>query len=175
VPCACGFTLAESLVASVVLALAVVGVSGALVASQRQTDMQEDSAVAVSLARELIERVAAKPLELSDGTTGLAGWPGVTNASLYDTAGDFDGYHDVVTSPVWRNRNVSVSFTTAAPPAAQSGQPQYARTVSVTYPTSLFGTAINAGDVAIVKISVQGPSGGAVTLSRVVSKAAITR
>ena len=90
------FTLAESLAASVILAVAVVGVSGALLAAQQQTRSGRQSHVLTMLARQLLERVTALPVQLPNGTGGAAGWPNITYASRYDTLDDFAGYTDTV-------------------------------------------------------------------------------
>jgi prepilin-type N-terminal cleavage/methylation domain-containing protein len=183
-----GFTLAESLVASVVLAIAVVAVSGAIIASQKQSLCQEESSAATMLGRQLLEEVLAKPLVLSNGTTGQPGWPSVTDRTLYDTTGDFDGYTDIVSVSTTRGANitnVSASSTGASAPAtvvmpaaaSPTLQPQqYKRTVAVTFPTSLFGTTVTAGDFAVVTVTVQGGANGTkVQLARLVSKVTYLR
>jgi len=48
-----GFTLAETLIASVVLAVSVVAVSGAIIASQQQTTVSQEDMIAISLAPDL--------------------------------------------------------------------------------------------------------------------------
>src|SRR5436190_20655919 len=89
-----GFTLAESLTASVVLAAAVVGIAGSLSASYQQSAVHGDSAIALDLARELMEEVSAKPFDPATGATNAAGWPSVTDRTLYDTIDDYNGYSD---------------------------------------------------------------------------------
>lgn len=181
------FTLAESLVASVVLAVAVVTVSGAIVCSQQQTMMQEEDSAAVMLARQLMEEIESTPLVLADGTTGQSGWPGVTDRSLYDTGGDFNGYTDIASVSVQRgssSESVAVAgtatptvsvVTPGTTPPALSPQ-QYRRSVSVSYPSSAFGVAVNSGDFAVVSVSVQGGSASAnVKLSRLMTRTTMTR
>src|SRR5690349_12721675 len=56
-----GFTLAEALLASVVLAVAVLGISQLTGASSQQSEALRQDARAVALARELMEEIASKP------------------------------------------------------------------------------------------------------------------
>jgi len=55
-----GFTLIESTIASVFLALAVVGVASSVTASANQLRHMEETAMAVSLAKQLMEEISAK-------------------------------------------------------------------------------------------------------------------
>lgn len=160
-----GFTLAESLAASVILAVAVVGVSGALVASQQQSGVHRRTHALTMLAQQLMERVTALPMTKDDGTTGVAGWPTVKDFKQYDTLDDFAGYTDVVdASPAMEIRTgnsalltpsdveptpLTTSQATAAAGAAVT------REVAISYPTSAFGAAVNAGDVAVVRVTVR--------------------
>jgi prepilin-type N-terminal cleavage/methylation domain-containing protein len=181
-PRSCGFTLAESLIASVVLAIAIVGVSGTITASQNQTASHETTSIAGSLARELMEEVCALPLKLPDNTPG---WPGnVTNRALYDTIDDFRGYTDTVTASVARTSTSSLgTFNSASPPStvvASGIAPtptggQFTRQVTVTYPTTVFSASDASGDFAIVTVTVTGMGGAPVTLSRLVTKTNVTR
>jgi prepilin-type N-terminal cleavage/methylation domain-containing protein len=183
-----GFTLAESLVAAVVLAIAVVGVSGALIASQQQTRSQEDDGVAVSLGKQLLEEIASHPLVLGDGTTGQPGWPAVTDRSAYDTVGDFDGYRDLLSCSYERERSIgeSESFNTltANPPTTviapgatldPLAKWQFRREVSLAYPTSAFGATFNAGDLVLVTVQVTSASGRQVKFSRIIARTSIYR
>lgn len=92
-----GVTLMESLIASVVLAVAVVGISGTLVATSQQAKEVDDSAIVNSLANALMEEVLAKPFTAP--TTGdKGGWDtGNRSRSTYDNMADFHHYTD--TSP----------------------------------------------------------------------------
>jgi len=179
-----GFTLVEAMIASVVLAVAVVGASTAIIASQQQTSVQQQDFVAVALARQLIEEIASRPLSLPDAT---AGFPTVTDRSAYDTINDYAGYADTVTSPVYHSGSPpsTANFTSALPVATPVTTPvssvqlsanQYLRTVSVSYPTSMFGTTVTtSGDFAVVKVTVRGVNDAGVTLSKVLGKVTVTR
>jgi prepilin-type N-terminal cleavage/methylation domain-containing protein len=177
-----GFTLAESLLASVVLAIAVVAVSAAIIASQAQSQVQETSSIAVSLGHELMEEICQRPLTLPDNTPGWRG--GVTNRSTYDTIDDYNGYTDTVGTYVARTTTASVgTFNSALPPATvvASGNPPtptgqlYTRTVKVTYPTTVFSTGDASGDFAVVTVTVSGAGGTRVTLSRLVGNTSVSR
>jgi prepilin-type N-terminal cleavage/methylation domain-containing protein len=180
-----GFTLAESLIASVVLAVAVVGVSGAMMASYQQSDVSESDAIAVSLGKSLMEEIASRPLSLPDAT---AGWPTVTDRTAYDTINDFNGYTDRVTASVSRTSTLSAGTFSGALPSVTAvtdgstslSPAQYLRSVAVTYPTSLFGKSVSggdfaAGDFALVKVTVTGSDGASLTLSRLISNVTVSR
>lgn len=175
------FTLAESLVASVVLAISVVAVSGAIISSQQQTAAQEDGSTALALGRQLMEEIASLPLNPSDAT---AGWSSVTNRSLYDSIYDFNGYTDKLSVPIHRTANTSGigTFSSATPTVTviTSGTPtlaaqEYLRSASVSYPTSMFGQAVTSGDFAIITVTVRGGKGNRVTLSRIVARNTVSR
>ena len=177
------FTLAEALVASVVLVVAVTGASTAIISSQQETSVQQQGTVSVALARQLMEEIASRPLLLPDGT---AVWPTVTNRSSYDTINDYNGYTDVISAPIYHTNSASTTanFSSALPSVtvATGGASsvslsanQYVRTVSVSYPTSIFGKTVTAGDFAIISVTVHGLNDAGVTLSRVMGKVSITR
>ncbi|MEA2708341.1 MAG: hypothetical protein QOF78_942 [Phycisphaerales bacterium] len=93
---ACGYTLAESLIASVVLAIAIVGIAGTLAASYQQNTVRGNTTTALNLAQQLMEEIAAKPLELPVGQTNQPGWAqGQTDRRQYDTINDYHGYADL--------------------------------------------------------------------------------
>jgi type II secretory pathway pseudopilin PulG len=182
------FTLAESLVAAVVLAIAVVGVSGALIAAKQQTETQEEDAVAVTFGRQLLEEIASLPVRLSDGTTGLNGWPTVTNRNNYDTINDYNGYRDLITASYERERAASGSESfngLSAKPPSSVIEPfnsiptltnwQYRRQVAVTYPTSVFGSTVSSGDLVLVTVTVTAASGRQFNFSKVLARTPVVR
>jgi prepilin-type N-terminal cleavage/methylation domain-containing protein len=177
-----GFTLAESLIASVVLAIAVVAVSGSILASQSQNTTQFEDTMALNLARELMEEIAAVPLSTADASS----WPSVTDRTQYDRVNDFNGYSDIVKIPLRlssSNVSGSVSLSSARPSVTvvTSGSPtlsaeQYRRTVSISYPTTpVSGATVAAGDFAIVTVTVQSANGNAVTLPRLFTRTTVKR
>jgi Tfp pilus assembly protein PilV len=175
------FTLAESLIASVVLAISVVAVSGAIIASQQQTAAQEEDSTALSLARQLMEEISSLPLNPTDAT---AGFPTVTDRSLFDSIYDFNAYTDKLGVPIYRSANANdvAAFTSATPTVTviTSGTPtlatqEYLRSVAVSYPTSLFGQAISSGEFAVITVTVRGGKGTKVTISRIVARNTVNK
>jgi hypothetical protein len=150
------FTLAESLIASVVLAIAVVGVAGTIAASHQQTSALEEDSIAVAAARQLMEEIAAEPLLATDATPGWGA--GQTDRALYDTIIDYDGLAE--TSPIETLEGVKMTI----------GSRTFVRKVKITHPTSVFGTTASAGEFALIEVTVKGPTGRDVTLKRLVAK-----
>jgi prepilin-type N-terminal cleavage/methylation domain-containing protein len=178
-----GFTLAECLIASVVLAIAVIAVSGSIVASQSQNTAQVEDTMALNLARQLMEEIAAVPLSTADSSS----WPSLTDRTQYDRVNDFNGYSDIVKIPLRRSSSSSLSGTVSLSSARPSvtvvtsgsptlGTEQYRRTVSITYPTTPFsGATVTAGDFAVVTITVRSGSGVVVTLPRLFARNTVKR
>jgi prepilin-type N-terminal cleavage/methylation domain-containing protein len=178
-----GFTLAESMIASVVLAIAVVAVSGAIVASQAQNTTQIEDTIALNLARQLMEEIVAVPLATADSSC----WPNLTDRSQYDRVNDLAGYTDIVKVPLRRGSGSGLAGTIdldSARPSVTvvtSGNPtlsseKYKRQVTITYPTTPFaGATVTAGDFALVKVTVTGPEGNVVTLTRLIGNSTVTR
>ena len=158
-----GFTLAESLIASVVLAAAVVGIAGALGASYKQTAVSEDSATALDLGRELMEEVAARPFEVSGANA--AGWPTVSDRTRYDTIDDFNGYTDT---------SNAIAMSSGSSVDAGNGS-VFTRAVTVQSGTMPTGMTGNTGDFATVTVTVTSPSGEAYTLSQLCTRATVVR
>src|SRR4051794_24527860 len=113
------FTLAEALIASVVLSLAVLGVSGVLMAAAGNARRMSDYTGAQLLARSLMEEIVAKPFTppSNSGSGGSGCHDGNNDRSTYDNIADYDGYQDT-TDP----------------------------TTATTRATTLTGTAIDLGD-----------------------------
>src|SRR5688572_21716528 len=151
-----GYTLAESLIASVVLAAAVVGISTTLSASYQQSTIRGNTNTALILAQQLMEEIAGKPLDLAASATNLPGWSGgQTDRSLYDTVDDYHGYTDT-----------SGSIETADGTTLDMGDGgSYTRTVSITenaMPTGLTGTA---SDFVLITVTVSMPHGQSTSIS----------
>jgi len=158
-----GFTLVESLIASVVLAVAVVGIAGTIAASYQQSKDQVSVAEATQLARQLIEEISARPFEVPAGSASNAvGWSGGNaNRSLYDDVSDYDGYTDDSTAIAIPGGGTR-SFGTAGP---------YTRSVSVTSGPVPQGHTAPAVDFKHVKVTVTRPRGPAITISKVFARA----
>lgn len=177
------FTLAESLAASVILAVAVVGVSGALLAAQQQTRSSRQAHVLTMLARQLVERATSLPMQLSDGTSGVAGWPAISDANQYDTLDDFAGYTDSVDASAafeQTGADASALVASGAEPVQLTASASAAghacvRTITILYPTTFQGVAITHGQVAVVTVAVRLAGGATATLSQTVCKWTATR
>lgn len=162
-----GFTLMEAMIASTVLAVAVVGISGLLSSSYAQSSRQEQSAITLSLARQLMEEIRARPLALPDGSASLPGWSsGVTDHRLYDTVDDYNGYTDQ-----------SNALTTLAGLSVNIGGGEiFTRSVSVTSGVRPTGhTVAPSGDFAVVRVTVTSPRGQSVTISQFLTKVNVER
>jgi len=144
------------MIASVVLAIAVIGVATTIAASHQQTGAVESDAVAVAAARQLMEEIAAKPLVATDATPGWSG--GVQDRFNYDTINDYGGFTE--SSPVFTLEGQKL----------QVGADDYVRTVRITYPTTVFGTTAEAGEFALVEVTVRGSQGKGCTLQRLVAR-----
>jgi Tfp pilus assembly protein PilV len=160
-----GFTLAECLVASVFLAIAVVGLAGALAAASQQDTQLDADAAALSLARQLMEEVAARPFD-APASGDQAGWAGNNfDRSTYDNVADFDGYQD------------------STVPGAATGQGSatvrnltFTRTVDFEYRASPAGAAAANGDFGMLTVTVTAANTGTnVKLHRLVSRLTVDR
>jgi hypothetical protein len=152
--------VAEGLIASTVLAMAVVGIAGPLGAAAEQARVVRERATALVLARELMEEVAAKPL--LDGGTTCRQTPeaGETDRSAYDSADDYHHYQDT-TSDMKDLAGRGPGF----PPDYV-----YKRKVTVEYRTSPAGSPTTAGDFGVVTVKVTTPGGQAVKVTRLLCR-----
>ena len=159
------FTLVESLIASVVLAVAVVGIAGTIAASYQQSRDQASAAEAAQLARQLIEEISAKPFAVPpDSANDAAGWTsGNPNRATYDDVQDYHGYTDVSTS-IKTLGGATQSFGTAGP---------YTRSVAVTVGPVPVGHAAPASDFRRVTVTVTRPRGGPIVVSKVFTRATL--
>jgi Tfp pilus assembly protein PilV len=147
------------MIASVVLALAVVAVAGALTVSHAQAAQTEDGALAVSLARQLMEEISAKPLVATDATPG---WPADHNRAHYDSINDYAGYND--TAPA--------TMLSGSTSGTRSG---FARAVTLTFPTTLFNTTVTSGEFVLINVKVTEPSGRKTELNKLVARTTYIR
>jgi hypothetical protein len=143
------FTLAEGLIASVVLAIAVAGIATMVSAAAAQASAVRQDAVALGLARELLELTAGVPFAIGP-KPGFIG--GNTDFTTYDDIRDFDGYTDSIT-------------------AADTGL-VFARSITVGTDA---GPLTNPTDVRVVTITISSPRGRQIKLSRFVTIADSTR
>jgi prepilin-type N-terminal cleavage/methylation domain-containing protein len=161
-----GFTLVESLIATVVLAVAVVGIAGTLAASYQQTREQISAAEATQLARQLMEEISARPFAVPAGNPNNAtGWSGGNyNRATYDDVQDYHGYTDDSTN-IKTFDGASQSFGTAGP---------YVRTVEVATGAVPQGHAPPPAHFKRVTVTVTRPRSTPVVLSKVFTQANLT-
>lgn len=158
-----GFSIAEAMVASTVLAIAVVGIAGPLGAASEQAKVLKERGTALVLARELMEEIAAKPLCDGGTTCRLGPESGETDRSKFDSADDYHLYHDS-TSGLKNLSGQSVGFDPNS---------TYSRDVAVEYRNSASGSATASGDYGLVTVSVTTPHKQVVKLSRLLCKEAL--
>jgi prepilin-type N-terminal cleavage/methylation domain-containing protein len=158
-----GFTLAESLIASVVLAIAVVGVVTTITASHQQAAASQSDSQAVALARQLMEEIASKPL-LAPAADPTPGWPTETNRANYDSVNDYANYQDGTPLPTLEG--------TTRPEIAIV---PFTRLVTLRNPALIFGTAPAAGEVVIVEVKARDATGRTCTLHRLFTRANVQR
>lgn len=183
-----GVTLMESLIATVVLAVAVVGVSGTLIASTKQSSDVDDALVVKSMASELMEEVAAKPFS-APSSNDQPGWSARNkDRSKYDDVADFNGYADLspFTSLAGKSidpgtgfsykRSVTLSYV-AAPVSSTSSSTSSGASleINVSLGSQSSLPALTSGDFAIIKVSVDSSSGQSVTLTRLICNSVITK
>jgi len=163
-----GFTLAEALLASVVLAVAVLGISQLTGASSQESEALRQDSRAVALARELMEEVASKPFTDPSITGSEEYHPGpdtgeTSSRSTWDNVDDYDGFTDTVSS-----------MKTAA--GAQVVDPQkypsekFTRSVKVEYRTTPSGSSAASGDFALVTVTVTTARGRPLQLTQLFAK-----
>jgi Tfp pilus assembly protein PilV len=149
----------EAVLASVVLAFSVIAVSGSLTASNTQNQIQQQTATAVVLGRELLEEIASAPLtNPATGTTAVATAVTSGNRANFGYVGAYNGYTDNGASMPEINGAVlnvtggqtytrSVTVTLGAKPANDNGSP--------------------STDFALVTVKVTTPLGRTVSMQRV--------
>jgi prepilin-type N-terminal cleavage/methylation domain-containing protein len=157
-----GFTLIESLIASVVLAIAVVGIAGAIGASFNQSTELDQDAAAISVARALLEEAASKPFASSTASSRAAA--GNLDRTTYTNVADYHLYHD------------QNPFTTLGGQTVDLGA-AYSRSVSYTVPASVTAgaTTTSRSDFGKVTVTVTSPTGRTVSLSRFVTSVTYVR
>ncbi|MBV8780566.1 MAG: hypothetical protein JO353_04150 [Phycisphaerae bacterium] len=149
------FTLAEAMIASVILAISVVGIGSSLATSSSESDTTLEATTVSSLGRQLLEEIAAKPFPSS--TTTAPGWSGGNhNRSSYDDVADYDGYTD------------SSPFTTLAGGTVTTVG-TYTRAVRFTQRTNPSDTPSSTGNFGLISVTVTAPSGAVCTFSTIIS------
>ena len=162
-PTARGFTLAEALVASVFLAVAVVGVAGTLSASSQNMEQLGQYANCQALAKELCEEVASKSFTVQPNLGYSAG---ITSRTNYDDMPDYDGYTDNSTTGIKTLQGTLIDFGDSA---------NYTRKAAFEYRTTPGGSKVASGNFGMITITVTSSNGASVTLQRMVSNTNVTR
>jgi hypothetical protein len=152
------------MMASTLLAIAVVGIAGPLGAACEQSRMGDERGAALVLARELMEEIVAKPLCDGGSTCHLGPESGETDRSKFDSADDYHLYHDTTTELK------DLANQTLAYPASQV----YSRDVTVEYRTSLNGSSTTAGDFGLVTVKVTTPHKQVVQIWRLMTRQSMT-
>jgi type II secretory pathway pseudopilin PulG len=159
-----GFTLAEGLIAAVVLALAVGAIVAPISASYQQTQTVKQTSIAISMAQQLMDEILSKPfVDPSDLSTTLGPEGDEANRAAFDNIDDYHGYHDS-TDPAATD---AIKLTSGAVVGWNSTD-IYRRSVTVEYRSSPGGAAVAAGDYAVVKVTVTLPHGHQVSVQRMV-------
>jgi len=154
------------MIASVVLAVAVVGVAGMLTASYQQSRDLVATSEATALARQLMEEISGKPFAVAAAETDNPGYSVTnTNRATFDDVDDYDGYTDVSTS-LKTLSGATQSIGTAGP---------YTRSVTVTNGVVPTGHTATAANFKLVKVTVTRPSGSPVVISKVFTNTTVTQ
>jgi prepilin-type N-terminal cleavage/methylation domain-containing protein len=156
-----GFTLLEGLVASVILVILVIGVAGALSASYQQSQSVSTSSAAVTLGRQLVDEIVAKPFVPTDAL----GTGGGTRSTFTDVNA-FNDYSDSSSAlPLLGGGSLDVT-----------GTQNYSRAASVTVGAKpSIDTASPTGDFGIVTVTVTAPDGQIISIPEFVAKYSIPR
>lgn len=117
-----GFTLAEALLAAVILALAVTAMTMPFTAAAANEVVETRRTLAAALAQEMMEEILVKPFEDPQGGGGVGPEVGEAARAGFDNVDDYDGYNEpaggivgttgqVVTDPAARELTREVKAT----------------------------------------------------------------
>jgi hypothetical protein len=149
------------MIAVTILGAAVIGIVSPLCASHVEVDARAQTNASLSLARQLLEEIGAKPYLGTDGLIHNGPDAGMTTRAAYTSQGNYNGYSDS-TSSLTMLDGTSVSL----------GLPVvYRRSVGVQYLSSRTGTASSTGDYALITVTVSATNLPTVSLSRMTTKA----
>jgi hypothetical protein len=155
-----GFSLVEALIASTVLAMAVIGISLPLAASHRQATAVRDQNLAVILAKQLLEEISAKPLCDKGAICHPGPEVGESKRFEYDSADDYHGYRDDTES----------MKDLAGNPLPFGPGHSFKREVTVEYRLGPSGPPALEADYALLSVQVRAPGGHTVTICRLLTK-----
>ena len=158
------FTLAEGMMAVVVLAMAVGAMMGPLTASYQQTRTVKQTTTAISMAQQLLDEILSKPfVDPTDLSMTLGPEADELGRASFDNMDDYNGYHDS-TDP---NASDAIKLSSGAVVGWNSTD-IYRRSVAVEYRATPSGAAAAAGDYLVVKVTVTLPHGQTVSVQRMV-------
>jgi Tfp pilus assembly protein PilV len=161
-----GFTLAEGLIAAVVLAVAVGGIMAPMSASYQQTRTVKQTSTAISMAQQLLDEIISRPFtDPTDMSTTLGPEANEPSRTSFDNIDDYHGYHDSTDS------NASDFMkTVSGQTVGWNSTDIYRRSVQVEYRATPAGPAVAAGDYVVITIVVTMPHGHQVCVQRMVCK-----
>jgi Tfp pilus assembly protein PilV len=87
-----GFTLAEALLAAVILLVAISAITLPFAAGARAEQADARMCLAVSLAQEMMEEILSKPFNDPQGASAPGPESGETRRSRFDNVDDYHGY-----------------------------------------------------------------------------------
>jgi MSHA pilin protein MshD len=157
-----GFTILEALIASFIVAIATIGVGSMLAASSHQSEATSDASVSQALARQLMEEIAAKPINDQYGKISLGPESGESTRSLFDQIDDYHGYTDS-TSAIQMLDGTSIDLGTGM---------SYTRSVSVQYRETPSGAASMSDEApfCVVTVTVTASDGKPIKLVRLFAR-----
>jgi Tfp pilus assembly protein PilV len=157
-----GFTLAEGMLAVVVLAMAAGAMMGPLSASYQQTRTMAQSTTAISMAQQLLDEILSKPfVDPSDLTTTPGPEADEPSRASFDNIDDYHGYHDTTDTTA-----ANAIKTSSGQTVAWNSPDTYSRAVTVEYRATPDGPAVAVGDYLVVSVKVTMPHGHEVTVQR---------
>ena len=156
-----GFTLAEALLASTILAIVGATTTLPFVAGVQRTNEAARLEQAVSLGQAMMEEVLARPFfEPGMRTPAPGPGPGETSRDKFDNLDDFHGFTESATG-LKDYRNVAITDTSCA---------GLWRDVTVTYVTFPNQAASDTNSYVSIRVRVMDGNAPLVTLNRIVSR-----
>jgi Tfp pilus assembly protein PilV len=161
---ASGFTLAEALLAVVVLMVAVAGIMGPISASYSQTRTVKQTTTAISMAQQLLDEILSKPfVDPSDLSTALGPEANELGRAAFDNIDDYHGYNDSTDST-----KVNAMKTASGQAILWNSNDNYTRAVTMEYRNSPTGASVAGGDYLLITVKVTMPHGHQVSVERMV-------
>jgi len=156
-----GFTLAEALIASVVMAIVAAYALMPVLAAEQNRLAADRLKTAVQAGQAMMDEVLARPVQATGlADNGLGPAPGETSRKSFQTVDAFAGYSETAGQVLGFDQ-------TAAPQKELSG---LSRSVSVQYVTYPGQWGTDSTGLLLVKVTVLDGSSPVVQLSRVVAR-----